>query len=317
MSGATESAGAVLSPPEPRRVAVDIDQGSLSVLVWDGPEPDAPVLHFAHANGFNGQTYRTLLAPLADRFRILAPDMRGHGATDLPALPAQHRSVLLFAEDIVRHLEAQGVTGAAPALLAGHSYGATASLFVASLRPDLVKGLVLLDPVILARRMHWMMRTRWGRDRLLKSMPIAANALKRRSVFESRDALFTSYKGRGAFKTWPDEVLRDYIDGGTRARADGQVELACSPEWEATNFVSHGKSPWGILKSVRAPVRLVLGEAGSTCAPAEADRLSRLKPGWQQDRLPGTTHFVPMEEPEAVRTQIATFWQEISASGSL
>ena len=41
----------------------------MSTLEW---ENDGPALHFAHANGFNAQTYQSLLQPLSGRFHIHA-----------------------------------------------------------------------------------------------------------------------------------------------------------------------------------------------------------------------------------------------------
>jgi len=49
---------------EPVRETIPLSQGAVSCLSWKG---DGPVLHFAHANGFNAETYRTLLSPLTDR----------------------------------------------------------------------------------------------------------------------------------------------------------------------------------------------------------------------------------------------------------
>ena len=40
---------------------------------------------------------------------------------------------------------------------------------------------------------------------------LAAMAAKRRSIFPSFGAALASYKGRGAFKTWPDETVADYL----------------------------------------------------------------------------------------------------------
>ncbi len=46
---------------------------------------------------------------------------------------------------------------------------------------------------------------------------LAERAEKRRDAFASLDEAFALYRGRGAFKTWPDETLRDYLSGGSRA----------------------------------------------------------------------------------------------------
>ena len=62
-----------------KRVDVDTANGRRSALLWDGAGAEAPWLHFAHATGMHGGLYARLLEPLADRFRILASDARGHG----------------------------------------------------------------------------------------------------------------------------------------------------------------------------------------------------------------------------------------------
>ena len=59
----------------------------------DWGDPERPVdLVFLHATGFNALTYRSLLEPLADRFHVAAPDLRGHGQTALPTDSARHSS---------------------------------------------------------------------------------------------------------------------------------------------------------------------------------------------------------------------------------
>src|ERR1700757_2206540 len=70
--------------PRPRSFALP-DRGGVMAALEFGP-PERPIdIVFSHANGFNARTYRTILAPLASELRILALDMRGHGASSLPA----------------------------------------------------------------------------------------------------------------------------------------------------------------------------------------------------------------------------------------
>jgi len=71
-----------------------------------------------------------------------------------------------------------------------------------------------------------------------KRIPIARQAARRRAVFESPDAAFTHWQGRGAFKAMSDDILRDYVEGGLIERADDQWELACAPIWEQAIFVA-------------------------------------------------------------------------------
>ena len=65
-----------------KRINFKTSRGAVSVCFWKGPK-NAPVLHWAHANGFNGQTYATLLNKLKSRFNIYAWDAPGYGKTKI------------------------------------------------------------------------------------------------------------------------------------------------------------------------------------------------------------------------------------------
>ena len=180
---------------DPSRQTLALGQGGVSQLVW---ERDAPLLHFAHATGFNAETYRGMLSPLADRFRIVASDARGHGSTTLPAEPGMPRGWKIFRDDLIAVLDRIAPNGA---ILAGHSMGGAVSLMAAAARPDKVKALVLIEPVLMPRAFWWrMMLVQLG---LRASEPgLAERALKRRDVFPSLEMAMAAYKGRGAFATW-------------------------------------------------------------------------------------------------------------------
>ena len=48
---------------------------------FDGPD-HAPVLTLAHAQGFTLDSWAAQFDHFADRYRVLAPDLRGHGGKD-------------------------------------------------------------------------------------------------------------------------------------------------------------------------------------------------------------------------------------------
>ena len=75
--------------------------------------------------------------------RVIALDLRGHGESD-PAAGAY--TVRDFASDVIAVCDAADIQDA---VIAGHSVGGTAALQVAATRPDLVRGVALLDAVIL------------------------------------------------------------------------------------------------------------------------------------------------------------------------
>lgn len=280
---------------EPRKRATPVAGGEIAGLEF-GPT-DRPIdIVFVHANGFNAQTYRTLLSPLAAGLRILAIDQRGHGATTLPADPEGRRSWRDLRDDLVGLLDA---LDGPPVVLAGHSMGGTVSLLAAAERPERVKGLVLLDPVIMPWLAVLYAKAPWTSGRLWKRMPMVQSALRRRSVFDSRETAFAAYKGRGAFKTWPETMLADYVAGGFVERPEGVVELACAPAWEASNYAAQAHDPWRAVRRVAAPVRVLKAETHSTfrAGPGFAPRGRRVS----IETIAGTSHFLPMERPDLVR----------------
>jgi len=283
-----------LSPPRRLTVPVSNRWGAGSMSVLDFGEADRPVdLVFVHANGFNAMTYRSLLAPLSGSLRIWAPDLRGHGATDLPAEPGGRRGWQDHRDDLVSLLEA---LDGPPVVLAGHSMGGTASLLAAAERPGRVSKLVLFDPVIWSRLAVFAFKLPLL-DRMASRIPLVRSARRRRAVFESRDQAMAAYRGRGAFRGWPEMMLADYLADGLVGTAEGLV-LTCPPEWEASNYAAQSHDPWRALERLQTPVRILKGEAGSTCHLSEAPRGL---PHVRVETVHGGTHFFPMLKAGAAR----------------
>lgn len=273
--------------PVARRVALPARGGEMAYLDF-GP-PERPVdLVFSHANGFNGRTYRTILAPLAGEMRILAIDLRGHGATTLPTVIEGREGWTEMRDDLLAFLDA--VTEG-PVALSGHSMGGTTSLLAAAARPERVKRLALFDPVIFDG----------GRDGPeIEESPLAKGALRRRALFPSKAAAREAYQGRGAFRTWTEAQIADYVEAGFRETADGQVTLTCAPEWEASNFRTHNYDPWAAFAQSRCPIDIRTAEVGSTCR-MEARQAALTADGRVTVAVvPGTSHFLPMERPDVV-----------------
>ena len=132
-----------------------------------------------------------------------------------------------------------------------------------------------------------------------------SGALRRRAAFASRADARAAYLGRGAFATWPEAMIDDYVEDGFRDLPSGAVELACTPLWEASNYAAQAHDSWGALASYPGPVRILAAETGSTCRePPEFD-IESLAPRISLTRTPGTTHFLPMERPDLVMDALA------------
>ena len=285
--------------PQPVRRTFAAPEGDVSYLEWSAAPAGAPLMHFAHASGFNALTYRGLLGPAAGRLRILASDFRGHGFTTLPADPKALTSWLLYRDDLIRFLESLGE----PVFLAGHSLGGTTSLLVAAARPDLVRGLVLLDPVLLP----WRTVAFWWPMKLLGmggSIAIARRAAQRSWNWSGMEEVLASYQGRGAFASWKDGFLADYLAGGTRTRPDSRLELTCSPQWEARTFAATPHDHWLQARKATCPMTVLYGGRSDTFTAGSAKQFSKTFPAARLERFDEASHFLPMEEPERVREEI-------------
>jgi pimeloyl-ACP methyl ester carboxylesterase len=103
---------------------------------------DGPTVVLLHSSGLSGRQFRKLAQALvAEHFHVLVPDLAGHGRSPALLEPASHS----FRDDVdwlVTLLRARG-----GAHVVGHSYGAFVGLQAAREAPELVRSLVLFEPV--------------------------------------------------------------------------------------------------------------------------------------------------------------------------
>jgi pimeloyl-ACP methyl ester carboxylesterase len=286
--------------PAPRPLALEIADGVMTGLDF-GPA-DRPIdLVFLHATGFNAETYRPLLEPIAqDGWRIVALDQRGHGQCRLPAeYPSALESWGWFANDTLAALGQLRGPADLPFVIAGHSLGGAMAVLLAHAKPDWIRALVLIDPAMLKPWMERVSRLPFGLKLMKRLLPIARMAERRRAIYPSRQAAIESYTGRGAFKTWRPGFLQAYVAGGFRDRPDGSVELTCTPTWEAQTFIAMRHDAWGALRHVRQPIDVLAAEHESTVTHSLAAFCDRARHAVVQVPA-GSTHFLPMDMPERV-----------------
>ncbi|HZX02852.1 alpha/beta hydrolase [Kribbella sp.] len=112
-----------------------LDRGDGRMLRWVEAGSGTPVVLEAGAMS-PVATYAAVFRELVVDHRVVAYDRAGYGGSDPAPL-----SVGLQVGDLVALLEEVG-----PAVLVGHSWGGLLAQFATWERPDLIRGLVLLDP---------------------------------------------------------------------------------------------------------------------------------------------------------------------------
>ncbi len=94
-----------------------------------------------HCSGSSGAQWRALAAQLGERYRVLAPDLIGYGAS----APWSGRGEFSLANEAAAVRSVLGTLGE-PAHLVGHSYGGAVALHIARTRPELLRSLTLVEP---------------------------------------------------------------------------------------------------------------------------------------------------------------------------
>ncbi len=274
---------------EPVRRAVQVPGAKIHCLDWGG---DGPALLLVHPTGFLAALWQPVAEALAGRYRVVAPDLRGHGDTEKVL---EGYSFETFAADMAAVLEALEIR---ECVAAGHSSGGTTIVVHSALHPGVIHRMVLLEPIILPRV--------WAAS---GQNPMVEMTKRRRWHWPDREAMFRSFHGRGPFARWQDDILRLYCEEGTHRNGHGRVELKCPPELEIKMYQAAGPpfDGWSYLHRVSCPALVLWGEHSDMIAGGHPQNIERALPDARTAFVPETDHFLPMERPEEVARLIDEF----------
>jgi 2-succinyl-6-hydroxy-2,4-cyclohexadiene-1-carboxylate synthase len=242
-------------------------------MMWGMARPTIVLLH-----GFTqtGRSWDATIAALGERYRALAPDLRGHGAAP-DARPVSFAAVC------------GDVLALAPERfeLAGYSLGGRIALSVALAAPQRVSRLVLIG-----------------------ASPGLADADECRSRRAADEALADRIEGEGieAFAAcWSSLPLFAGQASAVAAAAHAE-RLGQDPAGLAAALRGLGTGVmeplWARLGELTMPVALVVGERDAKFR-AIAERMAASLPGAVVHVVPGAGHAVQLEAPTAVAAILA------------
>jgi pimeloyl-ACP methyl ester carboxylesterase len=125
-----------------------VGAGGLRTFYLEAGPSDAPTVVLVHGLGATNASMLPLMPALSRDYRVLAPDLPGHGGTQATGKPHGARYLGDWLAAFVRD------TCDGPVVLVGNSLGGRTSLETALNDPDLVRGLVLLCPAVAFRRLR-------------------------------------------------------------------------------------------------------------------------------------------------------------------
>ncbi|MBQ0867757.1 alpha/beta fold hydrolase [Streptomyces smyrnaeus] len=227
---------------------------------------------------------------LADRYRAVALDQRGHGRSDKPQEGRYDREAFVAdAEAALEQLEL------APVALVGHAMGALTAWQLAAKRPDLVQALVISD--MRASALGEQSQREW--EEWFKSWPVpfATLADVRRWFGEDDPALERSRPSRGEFFA---EVMSEREDGW-RPTFSPEVMMRVREAWVHD-------AHWDELAQVRCPTLVVRGLDGEL-GRAEAQEMVRVLPRGIYAEVTEAGHLIHYDQPDDWRRVVEPFLQ--------
>lgn len=293
--------------PEPRSSFVLVGSRRLRVVEWG--EASRPALLLLHGIRDHARSWDWVAAALADRFRIVAPDLRGHGDSDWVD-PAAYTlaAFVLDVADVVAALRLDRF------VLVGHSFGGVVGLRYAAAFPDRVSALCGIEcvelPSVREQRLNprpfphrlrkWIEAERAGRGRRPRAYDSLLDATQRMRDnqptldAETADHLATHGVTLGA-------------DGGWRWKFDNAPRLRAPDD-------ADGRDLDEVLTAVECPVLLCYGDASWIPLPPP-ERLALLR-DHRLAMFPGASHWLHHQARDAFLAALTEFLDQSNESTS-
>jgi 3-oxoadipate enol-lactonase len=242
-------------------------------LQADGPQ-DAQPLMLLHSLGTDHRVWQPQTEALAGRFRVLRPDLRGHGASDVPPGPY---TIEGMARDVLAALDALGVNTLA---VAGLSIGGMVAQSLAAQAPGRVTALVLVDTALaIPPAALWCERAATVRD---AGVAAIADAVLARWLTPAADPAAAAALRALLLATAPEGYA-------------GAAEAIAAADLTETT------------RRLRLPTLVLVGDQDEATPRASAEALRDAIPGARLVILPGAAHIPTVEQPAAVTDALLDF----------
>lgn len=273
--------------------------GPVHWVDYGGPDPDTsqglPVV-MVHGLGGSHLNWVGLAPELSRHHHVYAVDQAGFGLT--PGTP-QSSTVQANAELVARFI--REVVGS-PVVLVGNSMGGMVSLLLAAAHPELVAGLVLVDPSLPVPRVR-------------PDLAVSATFLVYATPFlgERYLALLTSRRTdrqrvQGVVDLCfadPSRADAEVVDAGVvlaahRREVPGQEAAFLGAARSLMRVLANPRRYHSLMRGIDRPVLLVHGDRDRLVSIAAARAVAAQNPDWETHFLRGVGHTPQLEAPDQV-----------------
>ncbi len=256
-------------------------------------EGDGEVLLLIHGMAGSSETWRAVIPPLSKKFRVIAPDLLGHGESAKPRTDYSLGAFAVWLRDFLDEL------GISRATVVGHSLGGGVAMQFVYQHPDYAQRLILISSGGLGPDVGWVLR--------LLSAPGAEFVLP---IIAPPPVLSVGNK----LRTWMKSA-------GIRSPRGAEL-------WSAYSSFSDGQTRQSFLRTLRSvvdyrgqavsalnrlrlredlPVMAIWGERDGIIPVAHAYAAHEARTDARLEVLPDVGHFAQVEAPEQVVELIEDF----------
>jgi pimeloyl-ACP methyl ester carboxylesterase len=273
------------APVEPLKVHSVVGGGGLRLHVREWGRADGPAILFIHGWSGNHLCWaKQYGSSLAEEFRVVAYDLRGHGMSDAPLEPEHYTDGALWADDVAAIIDELGLVDP---VLVGWSYGP----------------FVICDYV-----------REYGQDQIAAVNFVAGGA-------KLGQAALGTLIGPGFLDHFADATADDLptniraMRGFVRACvvkpiADDDLETAVCfnvvvPAAIRANLAAREIDGEDVLRALQVPLLVTHGRADSVALPAMAEHVLATCPTAEASWYDGVGHVPFLEEPERFNRELA------------
>ena len=286
---------------------VALSSGVTLNVATAGPA-DAPPVILLHGFPESHRTWRKLAPLLADRFRLIMPDLRGFGESDRPQDVAAYDIDKLLA-DVFALADACNITSFA---LVGHDWGGAVA-WAAALRGDpRVERLAIVNsphPWIFQKSLIDNAEQRAASQYITAfRTPGMEAAVAAMGVPKFFDKSFAGHVDPARIE--PDERARSIAEWQRPGALTAMFNWYRASHLVVPPPLAGVPIPDWVLRlapRIRIPVRVVWGLADKALLPVQLEGIGEVGDDVEVVPLAGVGHFAPWEAPRAVADALAPF----------
>ena len=249
-----------------------------------------PAVVCLHSNASHGGQWRALMARLAPRHRVLAPDLYGSGSS--PDWPSDRTITLNDEVAFLKPVFNQAGDGFS---LVAHSHGAAVALIAALQQPQRLRALVLYEPVLFSL-IEADGPAPNEADGIRNAVASAAVALDAGDKNLAAKCFIDYWMGAGSWDATPPERQPAIANTTVNVRRWAHA-LMTEP------------TPLSTFASLDMPILLMTGGRTTASALGVSARLLKVLPQAEHRTFDKLGHMGPITHPEPVNEAIDAFLQ--------